>query len=413
MGNRAQKVRRKAVYQIPDSVATTYRQNAIAGAIFYTAALIRSRESKSGKQLSKNSDTYMLFRKIFLYCPAQLRIMNLVKSHIVEGFIMENTNRLRLLFIQNILSEKTNEEHPITIAQIIALLESRYGIVAHRTTVSDDLQVLQEAGMDIVKVRSTQSKYFLAGRQFEVPEIKILLDAVLSSKMLTENKSIALSEKLLSLTDCHTAAALRQGLRSIEGDKPANEKIYYIIDAITRAILRRKKISFHYFRYNEQKERVLRHEGESYVFSPYTLVWNGDYYYLVGISARHEGVSTFRVDRIAECPVILEEEAAAMPAGFDISRYLQQTFRMFDAKHRTVRLLCANDTMDALIDRFGEDITAEAYDKNTFIATVDIAVSHIFYNWIFGFCGKIRILSPQDVQETYKQMLRDALDGAN
>lgn len=322
---------------------------------------------------------------------------------------MQNESKLRLLYIQKILNEMTNETHPLSTVQIIEILKKCYGIESHRTTVSEDIDVLQSFGVDIVKIRSKQSKYFIGSRLLQTPELKLLLDAVDSSKTITRKKSKLLIAKLLSTTDKYTASALRESLRAGERIKPENEQVYYIVDAIETAIRLNKKIAFRYFRYNEKKERVLRQDGEEYIFSPYTTVWNGDYYYMIGASEKHSGVSTFRVDRVAERPRILEQDSDPMPAEFSAEAYLRSTFRMFDSKHETVTLQCANDTMDSLIDRFGEELDIQPCDEETFLATVDIALSHIFYNWVFGFCGKIRILAPTTAQEEYKTMLLTAI----
>lgn len=323
---------------------------------------------------------------------------------------MANEGKLRLLYTQKILTEMTDEAHPLSTMQIMNILKKQYGVEAHRTTIGEDIGVLQRFGVDIVKIRSSQSKYFIASRLFETPELKILLDAVNSSKMITRSKSRILTAKLLSITDKYTASALRKGLRNGEGVKTENEKIYYIVDAIESAIQQNKKVAFRYFRYNEKKERELRHGGERYVFSPYTTVWNGDFYYMIGTSEKHSGVSTFRIDRISERPEILDEPADPMPPGFSAQSYLRSTFRMFDSRHETVTLLCANDTMDSLIDRFGEEIDVKPYDEDSFLATVDIAISHIFYHWVFGSVGKIRIYAPESVRNEYKEMLIIALN---
>ena len=323
---------------------------------------------------------------------------------------MANESKLRLLYIYKILNEMTDESHPLYTVQIMDILKRNYGIESHRTTVAEDVEVLQRFGIDIVKIRSTQSKYFIGNRLFQMPELKILLDAVDSSKTITRSKSRLLATKLLSLTDKFSASALRESMRSGEKVKPENEQIYYIVDAIEMAIRQNKKISFRYFQYNAKKERVLRHNGKEYVFSPFTTVWNGDFYYIIGVTDQHPGVSTFRVDRIAERPKILEENADPMPADFSAEDYLRSTFRMFDSKHETVTLQCENDTLDSLIDRFGEEIDVKPYDENTFLATVDIALSHIFYNWVFGFCGKIHILKPENALIEYRTMLENALE---
>lgn len=323
---------------------------------------------------------------------------------------MEHENKLRLLYIQKILTEMTDEFHPLSTSQIIEILRSKYGIQAHRVTVGEDIEALQAFGEDIVKVRTTQSKFFLGSRKFESPEIKILTDAIISSKMLTPYKSEILIAKLMSLTDSHTSDALSKNLYSVSQHKTANEKIYYIVDAIETAINENKKITFRYFSFNEQKQRVLRHDGKPYIFSPYTTVWNGDNYYMLGVCESHPGVSVFRVDRIAERPQIINCKSDPIPDDFDLNSFMRAAFKMYDDKRETVTLLCRNDTMDAIIDRFGEQIEVKKYDGESFTAKTEVALSRVFYNWIFGFAGKVSILSPAAAREEYKTLLLNAID---
>lgn len=322
---------------------------------------------------------------------------------------MEHENKLRLLYIQKILTEMTDEFHPLSTSQIIEILRSKYGIQAHRVTVGEDIEALQSFGEDIVKVRTTQSKFFLGSRKFESPEIKILTDAIISSKMLTPYKSEILIAKLMSLTDSHTSDALSKNLYSASQHKTANEKIYYIVDAIETAINENKKITFRYFSFNEQKQRVLRHDGKPYIFSPYTTVWNGDNYYMLGVCESHPGVSVFRVDRIAERPQIINCKSDPIPDDFDLNSFMRAAFKMYDDKRETVTLLCRNDTMDAIIDRFGEQIEVKKYDGESFTAKTEVALSRVFYNWIFGFAGKVSILSPTAAREEYKTLLLNAI----
>lgn len=187
--------------------------------------------------------------------------------------------------------------------------------------------------------------------------------------------------------------------------------MYDIVDAINQAINENKKISFQYFQYNVRKEKKLKHNGEPYVITPLHLVWNGDYYYMVGIYAYKQRIGNFRVDRIAKTPVILKEEGTLPPDGFDINEYINTTFHMFSSEHVEVELICSNDVMDLIIDRFGEDVTTYAYDLESFRAVVDIAVSHIFYGWVFGFGGKVKIKGPVEVKAAYEEMVKAAVNG--
>lgn len=324
---------------------------------------------------------------------------------------MDNDAKLRPLYLAKILYEQTDEEHFLTTAQLIQILEEQFEIKAHRQTIKAEIELLKQFGLEIEEVKSTQNRYNLFGRRFDAPELKLLIDAVESSKFITAGKSKELVEKISSLTSTHVASSLRRNV-SCEGRiKPGNERIYIIIDAINDAINKNKKISFQYFQYNVKKEKKLKRNGEPYVITPLHLVWNGDCYYMVGVYEYKQRLGSFRVDRIAKCPTILEEEGTPAPEGFNIDEHINTTFHMFSSAREEVELVCDNDVMDSIIDRFGEDVTTYANDMTSFRAVVNIAVSHVFYSWVFGFGGKVKIKGPDNVKKKYAEMLNAAVTG--
>ena len=192
--------------------------------------------------------------------------------------------------------------------------------------------------------------------------------------------------------------------------KADNEKIYYIMEALNDAINANKKVSFQYFTYNVRKEQKLKYDGYTYVFSPYKLIWNGDYYYVVGYSEKHKGIGSFRVDRIVRCPKILEEDAVQPPKNFDLNVYLNSMFRMYNGQRKQIELVCSNDVMDAIIDKFGKDVHVLANDMKSFRAVIETSVGSVFYSWIFGFGGRVSIKSPEDVKAEYAEMVRTAAE---
>ena len=222
----------------------------------------------------------------------------------------------RILYLKKILEERTDEEHPLSTTQLINILNDEYGISAHRTTVTKDIAALQEFGMDIVTIHSTQSKYFVASRKFELPELKLLIDAVESSKFITKKKSETLIEKIHTMTSPGQVAKLKRNNYVVNRIKPDNEQIYYIIDAINDAINAGKQISFQYYDYTGLKKKVLKNKGEVYKLSPYKLLWCGDYYYVLGYSEKKSKVINFRVDRIASKPEILDKDIIPIPEQF-------------------------------------------------------------------------------------------------
>lgn len=323
---------------------------------------------------------------------------------------MENESKARVLYLLKILEQYSDDEHPISTVELIKLLQGKYGIKAHRTTISNDISVLVQCGIDIVTINTTQNKYFIGSRLLEIPELKLLIDAVESSKLITEKKSVELVAKLSSLTSKNQAAKLKRNLCIADRIKPGNEQVYYIVDAINNAINSGKKISFQYFEYAVNKQRVLKNNGSSYIFSPYKLVWNGDYYYVVGYSEKHQKISTFRVDRIAKAPVLLPDEAEPIPEDFNIAEFTKSVFQMYDSDHVTVELKCDNSLMKNIMDRFGEDVFTTAYSITEFKATVEVSASPTFYGWLFGFGGKIQILSPESIKESYKELVKNTLE---
>lgn len=322
---------------------------------------------------------------------------------------MDNEAKLRPLYLAKILYERTDEDHYLTTAQLMKILKEEYGINSHRQTIKSDIDVLTKFGMEIEEVKSTQNRYNAFGRKFDQAELKLLIDAVESSKFITQSKSDALVEKLGTLTSNYRAQELNRNI-SVEGRiKPGNEKVYLIVETINEAINKRKKISFECFKYNVKKEKKLKRD-EPYIITPLHLVWNGDYYYMIGVYDYQNRLGTFRVDRINKIPAILKEDGIPAPEGFDLNQYLNTTFRMFSSQHEEVELICANELMDAIIDRFGEEVVTYAHDMESFRAVVDVAVSHVFYSWVFGFCGKVKIKRPEIVKNKYYEMVRFAYD---
>ena len=322
---------------------------------------------------------------------------------------MEKDNKKRLLIMKEVLEKYSDEEHPVTTVQIIDILNKEYGMKIHRTTVGKDINDLIEMGVDVQCQRSTQNRYFIGSRYFELPELKLLVDAIASSKFITEKKSYELISKLGAFASIYQQDEIRRNIRTETRVKPHNERSFYIVDAINSAINKNRKIRFTYYDYNVNKEKVLRNDGKPYVFSPYSLVWNGDYYYVVGFSDKHEKIGTFRVDRIESAPDILEEAAIPMPESFSISDFTKAVFQMYDEERAVAELKCTADMMKVIIDRFGEEVRTEIVDDEHFKAVVEVSLSPNFYGWLFGFGEKIQLVSPQWVVEKYRNMLEKEL----
>lgn len=327
---------------------------------------------------------------------------------------MDNEAKIRPFYLAKILYERTDYDHFLTTAQLIEILEKEYNVHAHRITIASDIDLLKSVGMDIQLVKSSQNQYNVLGRYFDDVELKLMIDAIESSRFISTEKSENLVNKIGALAGKNAAETLKRHISVERRIKSDNEKVLSIADAINMAINTGKQISFQYFEYNVKKERKPRFDGYWYKFSPYRLVWNGDYYYVVGWYEKYKRIMSYRVDQIVATPKILEdEEIIPMPKDFDLDHYLNTMYHMFSTERRKVELICSNDVMDAIIDRFGEDVPTYAFDMENFKAEVEIAVNKIFFTWVFGFEGKVIIKGPQDVCDQYKKMIASATETIN
>lgn len=317
-------------------------------------------------------------------------------------------NKQRPFRLLRYLYEKTDDNHPVSTQELVRIFQAE-DAHASRKTVKDDIDVLMSEGFDIVTIKSTQHSFFLANRRFEIPEVKLLIDAVSSSRFISKEKSEVLIGKLTGLVSKAQAEKIKRHLYLADRVKADNKQIYYIVDVITDAINEGKKICFQYFDYNAAKEKSLRHEGAKYIVSPYALVWDDNHYYMLGFSDARQMMVNFRVDRMCSTE-LLEEKAVPLPADFDMAEYVQHQFRMFAGDEIEVVLECRNDMMKYVIDQFGEDVETWKATKDTFFAKVSVADSPTFYGWVFPFEGKVRISSPQKIRDKYRNMVKAAAE---
>lgn len=310
----------------------------------------------------------------------------------------------RTLLVLKYLWETTDEEHTVSLADITAYLQGCGIPKPDARTLRKDIDQLIEFGADIVHHRGVQNRYHVATRHFEAPELKLLIDAVQSSRFVTPKKSKALIGKLAAFAGSHQAELLHRELYVDSRYKSGNENIYLAVDSIQTAIEQKKKISFQYFDYAPDKTKLLRHDGRRYSVSPYALIWNNDAYYLIGYHDMRRIVTRFRVDRITSLEA-MDEPAVDRPEDFDISAFFTREFSMLGGKDCEVELLCQNDLMGNIIDRFGEDVPTEIVDEDHFKVTVTVALSNNFYGWVFASAGSIQILSPPEAIAEFRQLL--------
>lgn len=318
---------------------------------------------------------------------------------------IKNTNqRLKILYLYKILLERTDEEHYITMPEIISQL-SLYGITAARKALYEDIEALKVFGLDIVSGRGTNAGYQVVSRDFELPELKLLADAVSSSRFLTKKKSSELLKKLEKLTSIYEAKQIQRQVFIADRVKSGNERIYMNVDAVHRAIAEQKKISFKYFDYDINKKK--RYRQGIRTCSPYALTWDDERYYLVAYYEKYDSISNFRVDRM-ENVEILPESAQKYPSGFNLSSYLNSTFSMFSGESEEVKLCFEQSLINAVIDRFGKNVSIFPDDDEHFTVRVQIKTEHPepFFGWLFQFGTKAKIIAPFTLKEKYIEMLK-------
>jgi len=312
-------------------------------------------------------------------------------------------NKQRLLRLLRYLYENTDEDHPVKTPELVEIFSDQ-NAHAKRKTLQDDIRILEGEGYDIETIKSYYYAYYMRTREFELPELKLLIDAVSSSRFITKDKSEELIGKLSGLASRYQAEKLVRHIYTADRLKPGNENIYYIVDQIADAINEEKKVGFKYFDYTPEKEKILRRDGEEYLVSPYGLLWDDNHYYMIGYFDHKEEITTFRVDRISILG-IKDEPAVPRPDDFDINAYAQERVNMFSGETQEVILQCENETMKSVIDQFGEDVETWTVNQQFFRAKVNVNVSQTFFAWVFQFNGKIRIYGPDEVREKYQEMM--------
>jgi predicted DNA-binding transcriptional regulator YafY len=305
------------------------------------------------------------------------------------------------------MEEYADELHPVTVTDILVHLKAD-GVEASRPTITRELDYLTEIGVDVICNDGKPKQYFIGERHFELPELKMLVDAVRASRFIPPKKAETLINKLSGFASAHQSGELRRSLYTDKQTRPVGDKAYITVDRLYTAENTGKKIVCKYFDWNAKKEKEFKHGNQNYYFSPYGLVWNNDRYYAVGWSDSHGKIITLRVDRIAE-PKLTKHPAAPKPDTFDMAFYAESVINMYDGVMRDVILRCENDMMKHIIDRFGEDVKTEIANTEQFIARVRVPASPTFFAWVFTFGGAIRIAAPNDTVECYRNMLKSAM----
>jgi predicted DNA-binding transcriptional regulator YafY len=317
--------------------------------------------------------------------------------------------KLKIFYIRDYLEKNSHENHLVRASEIMEMLEKRYGISCDRKTVYSDIAALQEYGIDIVAVPGKNGGYYIASRNFELSELKLLIDAVQSSRYLTEKKSRELIEKLCAQCSVHDARLVRRDVRVSGRVKSMNETIYYNVDTIQEAIAEGVQIRFRYFDYNIDGSR--RYREKSYLASPYGLCQDNDNCYLLAWSERH-GITSYRVDRMSQIELTPERRVPCPElTGKAFNDHANRLFQMFAGDKTNVKMLFHKDLVNVVIDRFGRDtMLIPEPDGEHFNFTVPVAVSPMFLSWVIGFGDKARILHPQSAIDACKALCAACAD---
>jgi len=318
-----------------------------------------------------------------------------------------SNQKLKLLYLLKILFEKTDSEHSLTVPDMILKLE-KYGVRAERKSIYDDIELLNNYGVDLLCKKTKTYDYYIASRTFELAELKLLADSVASSKFITEKKSRELIKKISSLASVHESQQLKRQVYVAGRVKTMNEKIYYNVDEVHQAIAKHKQISFMYFEYTVDKKKRYRNDGNKYIVSPYALTWDDENYYLISNYEKHEGITHFRVDKMEDIEIL--DIKSIQNDEINIGEYAKKVFSMFGGEEASLRIIFDNALLGVVIDRFGEKTIIRKSDENNFIAYVKVEVSPPFFGWIFQFGNKVKIISPDNIRDKFIDYCREVIE---
>lgn len=312
------------------------------------------------------------------------------------------SKKLKLLYLADYLRRETDEQHPATMQDIMDEL-ARWDITAERKSIYDDLHLLEDYGMDIQTVKGKNFGYYLGERDFQLPELKMLVDVVQASPFLTQRKSMELIAKLEKLASRHQARAMRRQVYVMSRPRTLNEQLYYAVDGINTAINENKKISFRYFDWGADGTRVYRRGGQRYVIDPVALCVE-KHYYLVAYDSREGKYRNYRLDRMEGLQVEAADRAP-LPAGFDLGQYAKSMVDMFSGETATVTLGLDKGLLNAALDRFGTDCHVRP-DGDRVMVTATVDISPTLYGWVFQFGERAEIIGPEAVRQDFAHYLR-------
>ncbi len=311
--------------------------------------------------------------------------------------------KIRLLYLADIFKKYTDEEHPLSSAELIEKLENM-GVTVERKAIYDDISVLCEYGLDIIKTRTPRSGYYLAERDFEIPEIYLLSDAVQAAGFISHRKTRVLIEKLEKMLSSSQAKEINRSVYIDNRNKCTNEEIFYNIDAATRAISEGKKIRLNYCRRSlEDSGKIVVSEKQMTV-SPYALTWSGNHYYLVGNNEKYDNLVHLRLDRmkhveVTALPARHFSEVSEYKDYFDIADYAQKSFNMYGGELQNITFRCSRSLLEQIIDRFTDKISIKDVTENEFSFSARALISEGLIDWIMQFSDSIEVIAPAQLRE--------------
>lgn len=318
-----------------------------------------------------------------------------------------DNQKLKIFYILDYLEKNSHQDHLVRASELISMLDRQHNISCDRKTVYSDIAALQEYGVDIVSIPGKNGGYYIASRNFELPELKLLIDAVQSSRYLTEKKSRELIEKLCRECNEQDAKLMKRSVLVSGRVKSMNETIYYSVDAIQEAIAQNRQISFRYFDWDFGGKRKYREKP--YTASPYGLCQDNENCYLLALSERH-GVTSYRVDRMSDIQLTNDARTPCPElTGKALTDHANRLFQMYSGDAVAVKMRFHKSLLNVVIDRFGKDTMLIPDGDEYFNFTVSVAVSPMFLSWIIGFGSKARILYPQSVADACKQLCAEAM----
>lgn len=312
----------------------------------------------------------------------------------------------KILYLIKILWEQSDEEHPLNAAELITKLEE-YGITAERKSIYDDMQRLQEFGIPVAQKKGRgNSGYYMESRTFTLPELKVLVDVVQSSRFITRAKSEELIHKLETFANQYESRQLQRQVYVASRVKASNEQIYDSVDKIHQALNEGSQICFTYLDWNLQKKLQPRRNGQEYVVSPWSLAWNAENYYLIAYDEEDCKIKHYRVDKMGAIRLNHEKRKGKDAfANFDLAQYCNRTFNMYGGREELVTLQFENHLLGVIIDRFGTEVSVRKRDDQHFSVRVPVAVSGQFFGWLAGIGSQVQILAPESLRQEYREYL--------